>query len=200
MRNRIRATARAGFTLIEVLVTLVLLALLIGVIVPQVINQLDRGDPTRVAADLEAMRSGAKMFRVDVKRLPGYAHQLALDPVNWDVSTGVDDSASINTTGKTTIPDNLVDRWAGPYLEGAEMEGVDPDSMLIAFGYKVDDSFVSSYWSGSSGTQWVTANVYGPEEADVEEISEVVDGNTDTTTGRARWDTDHMQYFIVPIN
>ena len=199
MRHR-NPLARAGFTLIEVLVTLVLLALLIGVIVPQVVNQLERGDPTRVAADLEAMRSGTKLFRVDVKRLPGSAHQLVLDPVDWptaDTDASQDDSASI---GGTTIPTNLVNRWGGPYLEGAQMTGTEPDTMLIAFGYQVVNVLAAAYWSGSSGTQWVTANVFGPQLSDVEEISEVVDGNTTTTTGRIRWDTDHLQYFIVPID
>jgi type II secretion system protein G len=77
--------ARGGFTLIEVLVTLVLIALLVGVIVPSVINQLGAGEPTRVAQDLEAVRSGVKLFRVDVRRFPHTPEQLVIAPAKRSI-------------------------------------------------------------------------------------------------------------------
>lgn len=197
MRNRIRATARAGFTLIEVLVTLVLLALLLGVIVPQVINQLDRGDPTAVAADLEAIRSGARMFRVDVKRYPATLEQLSEDP-----SIGWDSAGDINAA---SIPQALQDRWGGPYLEGSGITTTTA-TLPISLGGQVEPIFGSG--RTLAGNPYLTVLVTGLGSTEAENISEVVDGNTvvtdDDAGGRVRFvdggaSADTLVYLAVPI-
>lgn len=196
MRNRIAAAARAGFTLIEVLVTLVLIALLVGVIVPSVINQLESGEPTRIAQDLESVRSATKLFRVDVKRFPGTPEQLVIGPASWADSTDYTGSA---------IPTPLVDSWNGPYLEMGSLVdgGADVDTMQIALGIQADATFSTGTYSGNN---WLTLGFSNITASQTQQVSGVIDGDTitanDDTGGRVRWDGvgSQMLYFIVPVN
>jgi type II secretion system protein G len=193
MRNRILNT-RPGFTLIEVLVTLVLIALLVGVIVPSVINQLGSGEPTRVAQDLEAVRSGVKLFRVDVRRFPHTPEQLTVAPANWIDSTDY---------GASVIPNPLIDRWNGPYLEMGSMVdgGAAVDTMYIALSAMADDTFSTDVWSGNN---WLYLGFSNLTAEQAQAISEVIDGDTitanDDTGGRVRWSGTQLLYYIVPIN
>ena len=191
------AMARAGFTLIEVLVTLVLVALLIGVIVPSVINQLDRGDPARIATDVESVRSAARLFRVDVKRHPHNIEQLTEDPgsdgVPWD--TIVDFNGA-------TISSGLIDRWDGPYLEGSGVVDT-TTTMETALEASIHPVFRSKTLAGSS---YLTLYVTGLTRSDIQNVSDLIDGDTVTTDddagGRLRGSTngDTLWYLAVPVN
>ena len=187
--------ARAGFTLIEVLVTLVLVALLIGVIVPSVINQLDRGDPTRVASDLEGVRSGARLFRVDVKRFPYSIEQLTEAPnggAAWDVVT--DFNGATITTG-------LLDRWNGPYLEGSAVTD-NLTTISTALGGAIEPVFRAKTLAGTS---YLSVLVSGVTRANIQSISDIIDGDTVTTDddlgGRLRGIVgDTLVFLAVPVN
>lgn len=197
MTNTIARTARAGFTLVEVLVTLVLIALLVGVIVPSVIGQLDRGEPTRVAQDLEAVRSGAKLFRVEVKRYPATLEQLTEAPgasgVNW---------IRVTDFNGATISDGLLGQWNGPYLEGSTV--MDESTALnTALGGEIQPIFSSGTLAG---TPYLTVRVVGLSPADIANVSELIDGNAtitdDDTGGRLRSTVagDTLLFLAVPIN
>jgi prepilin-type N-terminal cleavage/methylation domain-containing protein len=202
IRNRFEVGRgrREGFTLVEILVTLVLIALLVGVVLPSVIRQLDRGEPTRISQDLESVRSAAQMFRMDVRRWPGSLQQLVeapdtvtddgwgateLDPANQDIST-------------TNIPTQLRKRWNGPYLEVGQLAGTD---LLIGAGATVQGDFVLLTWGSAS---FITAYINDVTEAQAEAISEIVDGHSNISTadegGRVRYDGTVLWYLMSPIN
>src|SRR5438477_11836324 len=65
---------RRGFTLIETIVTVGLLAVLAAFVVPTVIQKAGAGDPVKVASDVTAIRTGLETFLSDVKG--GYPNQL----------------------------------------------------------------------------------------------------------------------------
>jgi len=195
MKNR-TPNARAGFTLIEVLVTLVLIALLLGVIVPSVLNQLDRGDPTRVASDLEGVRSGVRLFRVDVKRFPYSVEQLTENPVG----TGVPWDTIVDFNG-ATINTGLIARWNGPYLDGSPVADT-LTTIATALGGQIEPLFRSKTLAGSA---YLTVLVSGLSRADIQSISNVVDGDTltsdDDAGGRLRGITgDTLVFLAVPVN
>ena len=194
--SRRMTAARAGFTLIEVLVTLVLVALLIGVIVPSVINQLDRGDPTRVASDLEGVRSGVQLFRVDVKRYPYSIEQLTESPgtdgAPWDAIVDFN-GATINT--------GLLARWNGPYLEGSAVTD-NVTTISTALGGQIQPVF---HARTLAGTTYLTVAVSGLTRSNIQSVSEIVDGDTLTTDddagGRLRGTaSDTLVYLVVPVN
>ena len=63
-------TNEDGFTLVEVLVTLVIIGLLIGVVVVNVLPALDRGKTTRVQGDIAAIETALEMYNLDNFRYP----------------------------------------------------------------------------------------------------------------------------------
>lgn len=82
----------AGFTLVEVLVTLVIISLLIGFTVVSVVPQIAKGKTVRVQGDLASIETALEMYSLDKFNYPseqeglaslvenGYIKKLSLDP------------------------------------------------------------------------------------------------------------------------
>lgn len=68
---------RPAFTLIEILVALIIMSGLIAIMIPVIMGQATRGEPTRVAADLNAVSSALAMFRAHTLTLPDDLEDLA---------------------------------------------------------------------------------------------------------------------------
>src|SRR5678815_3585347 len=61
-----------GFTLIETVVTVGLLAVLAAFVIPSVLRKADAADPVRVASDLNSISTAIQTFASDVKgAMPG---------------------------------------------------------------------------------------------------------------------------------
>src|SRR5438552_7816525 len=68
MRTAERSKKR-GFTLVETVVTVGIIAALAAVVYPTVVKQFDSADPTRVAEDLGNVRTGIETFSINVRPL-----------------------------------------------------------------------------------------------------------------------------------
>ena len=90
-----RVSSQAGFTLIEIMVVVTVIALLIGMIGPMVFNQVEKAERTRIAQDIRAIESALKFYRLDNFRYPSQSQGLEV------LVTAPSDS----------------DNWNGPYLE-----------------------------------------------------------------------------------
>lgn len=89
MENR---THEDGFTLVEVLVTLVIISLLIGFTVVSVVPQIGKGKAVRVEGDIAAIETALELYSLDKFNYPtqqeglealvaeGYIKKLSLDP------------------------------------------------------------------------------------------------------------------------
>lgn len=101
---------RRGFTLVETVVTVGIIAALAAVVYPTVIKQFDAADPARVAEDLGNIRTGLEAFGVNVRpQLPADIEDLINRPI---VTAGTLDSTStgaIYTATETAA-------WLGPYV------------------------------------------------------------------------------------
>jgi prepilin-type N-terminal cleavage/methylation domain-containing protein len=84
MKTNVR---RRGFTLPEVLVTVTIVAVLAAVVVPAVLNQVDKGDDAAVAQDIIAIRTALTTFVADTRKFPERITDLGLDVL----PTGSDD-------------------------------------------------------------------------------------------------------------
>ena len=94
-----------GFTLIEMLVVMTLIALLLTLAVPHYFNALDTGRVRVQQQNLATMRDAIDKFYADQGRYPGaldelvakkYLRHIPLDPItegaNWDVIAPMDPS------------------------------------------------------------------------------------------------------------
>ena len=79
-----RRIGRDGFTLIEVLVTLLLLSLLAAAVFPVITQQVSRGEPVKASQDLSSIRTGIETFSLNVR--PSYPGDL--DDLIAPITTG----------------------------------------------------------------------------------------------------------------
>lgn len=72
MPNRMlaRRFASRGFTLIEIMVVVVIIALLSAFIIPRVVDQVDRARVAKARGDIQALETALTMFKLDTGRLP----------------------------------------------------------------------------------------------------------------------------------
>jgi prepilin-type N-terminal cleavage/methylation domain-containing protein len=131
------STRRAGFTLVETVVTVGLLAVLAAFVVPSVIRKADAADPVKVANDLNAISTALQTFTADMKGLmPGDIQDLTQPVLVNSVCNPVSPCDSLITHRAAYTAGQAV-LWRGPYLS-ASVER-DPNSMLRS-GYVADIS------------------------------------------------------------
>lgn len=182
---------REGFTLIEVLVVVALLAALVAIVAPQLFNQLDKGDATQVSSDLESVSSAVKAFRVDVSpRFPGDIEDLV-----FEISTNTNEDNSLDGS---SYNEGQQQRWNGSYLE-INMDPTATTSGATAFetgfGGEVQNGLATGTPTNGSGT-WVTIDVTGLATSDCEVIDQQVDDN-DLSTGRYECSGGTLTFFAV---
>jgi prepilin-type N-terminal cleavage/methylation domain-containing protein len=125
MKQNVTGRGREGFTLIEVLVTLILLAVLAAAVFPVVTKQSDSADPVRAASDLAAIRAGVEAFRLDARP-------------NWPAD--LEDLAYAPVAGDPDLNGNAfdhADKWKGPYLDVA----LDTANAAVATGLAFTTGF-----------------------------------------------------------
>jgi general secretion pathway protein G len=85
--NRAVSMGKAGFTLIEVLLVVVILGILAAIVVP---NFVGRGEEARISAarsSILAIEKAAELFQLDVGRAPNSLDELITQPSgarNWN--------------------------------------------------------------------------------------------------------------------
>ena len=100
----LRSTAyQAGFTLVEMLVVLTIIALILGLVGPRVLNYLGESRTKTAKLQIESLSSALDLFYMDAGRYPTSAE-------------GLDALAKRPSD---------VENWNGPYLKGSRVP-VDP--------------------------------------------------------------------------
>ena len=132
-------TKEKGFTLIELVVVLSVLAVLTAVLTPMVVNVIEDGRKARARADVKAIGGSILAFNKDLNHWPIWASGTATGPNDsafkvlkssegddplvgdgsgWTVSGGdvgnIDGQLMTNAPGYPTSGQR---RWLGPYLE-----------------------------------------------------------------------------------
>lgn len=97
---------RGGFTIVELLVALVVLAVILSITFPVVMQQIERAAAARVVRDLDHLHAGIRMFEGNVLASPKYATHLAnpLETVDSALS-------NVEYTRRQTR------NWRGPYVD-----------------------------------------------------------------------------------
>lgn len=101
-----------GLTLVEMLVVLAILALVVGLVAPRVVDYLGRAKSTTAKLQIENLAAGLDLFRLDVGRYPSPSEGLAA-----------------LAQRPSALP-----AWKGPYIKG---DGVPADPWGRPYTYRI---------------------------------------------------------------
>ena len=125
----ITRNTRRGFTLVETVVTVGIIAALAAVVYPTVVKQFDTADPARVAEDLGNIRTGLEAFGVNVRpQLAGDIEDLINRPI---ITAGTLDSTSTGSV-YTSIEQAA---WLGPYVALSALPTVGQTDTVAVTGF-----------------------------------------------------------------
>lgn len=111
----------AGFTLVEIVVSIALVALLAAAITMQMVRRTVDGEAAALSRNIDSLSRGVVAFRNDVRRYPGRLSYLPTAP-----AVGSKDSCGSN------IPARFLAYWRGPYVERViSTDGISSGSSTI---------------------------------------------------------------------
>lgn len=61
---------QAGFTLVEIMVVVIIIGLLAGIVVPNVMDNLDKANVQKARADFSSLQTALKLYRIDNFNFP----------------------------------------------------------------------------------------------------------------------------------
>lgn len=105
---------RFGFTLVEVLVTTVVIGVLAAVVLPALAKQTSAADPARVASDLKNIKTGMEVFSNHLRPdFPGDLEDLVNQPTQSTsvVASAVTDDLALDGSRYANLT-----LWNGPYV------------------------------------------------------------------------------------
>jgi prepilin-type N-terminal cleavage/methylation domain-containing protein len=207
---------RGGFTLIETIVTVGLLAVLAAFVIPTVIQKAGAGDPVKVASDVTAIGTGLATFVSDVKG--GYPNQIRLLTDLPTLQNHFVDSTTAFTPGQIAA-------WNGPYL-AATISTLATDSLATGYTafiknfitrYDAVNNAAALYATPGAGTGGVfnpantlfaALTVVGLTAPQAQLVNKMVDGGDDldvaagtyagaNVTGRFRYDKPNASGAVV---
>ena len=161
-----------GFSLLEVLVAIAIIAVLTAVVLPSLSNKLRDSRTAALSQTLQGISQGVAEFKRATTRYPSTLGMLV-------TATGAT-SLDICGTQLSTTPSSL---WRGPYLTR------DVPSGGIAMGDAVIQTALGKVMN-ASGTAplFILINANGVESSTVDALESTLDGGTaDAANGTIRW-------------
>lgn len=128
--------SRKGFTLVELLVVIVVLAVLAAIVLPKFVGAGTRSKESALRSDLKLARNAVTLFYNDTGAYPASLAALA-------ATTAPASGLAPDGTAKSIIAGD----WHGPYLESIPNDPVSGS----AFTYSTADGSVGKVTSSASG-------------------------------------------------
>lgn len=132
--------SKSGFTLVELLVVIVVLAVLAAIVLPKFMDSGARSKESALRSDLKLIRTAVSLFQSDIGKYPNSLQDLA----ETDRSKVKDNSGVVVSAND----------WHGPYLDSVIIDPISGE----AFGYDKTTGKVNSSAAGNSldGTAFST--------------------------------------------
>lgn len=167
---------RRGFTLIEVIVVAGIIAILAGVLVPMIFNQIDESRRTRALADCKSIQTAIMTFRKDTGTWPNKtASSVANVTLLSGVGTPIPDADLAARLFDVSVSQRFVDHlkvddngaygtvWKGPYLTST-VEADPWGNTYIMNAKNLNDEPATPVWIISAGPDGILDT---PANADV---------------------------------
>jgi prepilin-type N-terminal cleavage/methylation domain-containing protein len=156
---------KRGFTLVETIVSVGIVAALAAVVYPAVVKQFDSADPARIQQDLKNLQTAIETFNVNLRIPP-----TDLDDLANAITSTTDSSFGAGATSTSVFLASQVLLWKGPYVDFAlldDITGTAETTRPTAFGATLQDSFVcynsvanthgNSFGTGTGGPECAVA-------------------------------------------
>lgn len=177
---------KRGFTLVETVVTVGIIAALAAVVYPTVVRQFDTADPTRAAEDLSNIRTGIEAFSINVR--PNQPKDVE------DLANQITILAPDSTARGALYTATDVTNWRGPYVAlslPATLASNDT-AVTTGFGAAIVNRFAlfdiglanggdSVSTSNASNAEFLAVRLKGLSGAAFNAINELIDGPTEST-------------------
>ncbi|MBN1126381.1 MAG: type II secretion system major pseudopilin GspG [Sedimentisphaerales bacterium] len=145
MNRRTRKNRRKGFTLIELVIVAVILALLGTLVVPNIVKKFGKAKHNIAKAKMKLVEGALIEFQVDCGRFPSDTEGLG---------------------ALVVMPDDLEGKWDGPYLKEKQLlDAWEQPFLYIAEGEINPGSFdlISYGADGAEGGEGENADIYNDE-------------------------------------
>lgn len=202
MRGEMRSTNRRGFTLIEVAVSAVLVAMLAAVTAPYLIHYIDRQRAQTAADKFSAVATGIAAFASAIHTANGATNTAYPGKLSELVTPIVSNSTVIhNSCGSTgtTVTFNTIATasWntSGPFVTFM----ISTTGLVTPIG-TISDSMARSPLAASPGT--LSLLMPSVETTDATNLDQIVDGGDGGGAGTVRWATNGNLVdvsYLVPV-
>lgn len=112
--------ARAGFSLMEIMIAVAILGIIVAAVTPALRNYLDRAKISRTKSDLRAIKSAIDQFYMDTAQYPSELRDLISQPSE----------------------ESIARKWSGPYLE---RKSLPTDGWGKKYVYEVNENEENPY-------------------------------------------------------
>jgi general secretion pathway protein G len=140
---------RKGFTLVELLVVIVVLAVLAAIVLPKFLGAGQRSKEAALKSDLKILRNAVSLYLTDTGAYPAALSDLASTSA---IASGLD---STGASKSITAAD-----WNGPYVESVPNDPVGGSAFTYhtdtTGGHKVGEVRSSATGNGLDGTAYDT--------------------------------------------
>ena len=169
---------RSGFTLPEILVTVTIVAVLAAVVVPAVVQQVNKADQPSAVSDITGLRTGVNGFATDTRHFPRRLSQLTSSTL-----------ASTDSDIVGGVFGNDASRFHGPYLAASGKGHVSPSGIVFSDSLRVASGLICMADSAVAGKVRTSAQVAA--------LDTVLDNGNGNATGAVTWTDSSVTGFAV---